>query len=86
MQSTPSTARRSPERSRRAAGEIPSESEGTANLNRLSIALGVYVLLGILAWSTLGDSRVRAVTFAILGLFAVKTWLHRRDAMRREDE
>jgi hypothetical protein len=50
-------------------------------LNRLSIALGVYVLLGILAWTTLGDSRVRAVTFVILGLFAIKTLLHRNDAM-----
>jgi hypothetical protein len=55
-------------------------------LNRLSIAVGIYLLLGILAWTTLGDNRVRMVTFAILGLFAVKTLLHRKDAMHSSDE
>jgi hypothetical protein len=55
-------------------------------LNRLGIALGVYILLGVLAWSTLGDSRIRAVTFAVLGLFAVKTLLHRKDAMHDGDK
>jgi hypothetical protein len=51
----------------------------------LSIALGIYLLLGVLAWVTLGDSRIRLVTFAILVLFAAKTLLHRKDAMH-EDE
>jgi Na+/H+ antiporter NhaA len=55
-------------------------------LNRLSIALGVYVLLGVLAWTTLADSKVRALTFVILGLFAVKTLLHRKDATHGGDE
>ena len=55
-------------------------------LNRLSIALGVYVLLGVLVWTTLSDEKVRMVTFAILGLFAVKTLLHRKDAMHSSDE
>jgi hypothetical protein len=54
-------------------------------LNRLSIALGIYLLLGVLAWVTLGDSRIRLVTFAILVLFAAKTLLHRKDVMH-EDE
>jgi Na+/H+ antiporter NhaA len=54
-------------------------------LNRLSIAFGVYVLLGVLAWTTLDDSRVQAVTFAILALFALKTLLHRKDAMHGGD-
>jgi hypothetical protein len=54
-------------------------------LNRLSIALGIYLLIGVLAWTTLGDNRVRMVTFAILGLFAVKTLLHRKDAVREND-
>jgi hypothetical protein len=26
------------------------------------------------------------MTFAILGLFAVKTWLHRRELLHREDK
>jgi hypothetical protein len=50
-------------------------------LNRLAIALGIYVVLAVLAWTTLQDSRVRTVTLAILGLFAVKTLLHRKDVM-----
>ncbi len=48
-------------------------------LNRLAIAFVVYVALGVLAWTTLPNSRVRMVTLAILGLFAVKTWLHRKN-------
>ena len=55
-------------------------------MNRLFIALGVYVLLGVLVWTTLSDEKVRMVTFAILGLFAVKTLLHRKDAMHSSDE
>jgi hypothetical protein len=55
-------------------------------VNRLAIALSVYFILGVLAWSTLSDSKVRMVTFAILGLFAVKTLLHRKDVMHDGDE
>ena len=57
-----------------------------ALLNRLSIAFGVYILLGVLAWTTLTDEKIRLVTFAILGLFAVKTLLHRKDVMGSDDE
>ena len=55
-------------------------------LNRLAIAFVVYVALGVLAWTTLQDSRVRLATLAILGLFAVKTLLHRKDVMHSGDE
>ncbi len=55
-------------------------------MNRLSIALAVYFILGVLAWTTLSDNKVRMVTFAILGLFAVKTLLHRKDVMHGRDE
>ena len=55
-------------------------------MNRLSIAFGVYILLGVLAWATLTDEKIRLVTFAILGLFAVKTLLHRKDATHSGDE
>jgi hypothetical protein len=50
-------------------------------LNRLAIALGIYLVLAVLAWTTLSDSRVRIAALAILGLFAVKTLLHRKDVM-----
>jgi hypothetical protein len=55
-------------------------------VNRLAIAFSVYLILGVLAWSTLSDSRIRMVTLAILGLFAVKTLLHRKDVMHGPDE
>ena len=54
-------------------------------LNRLSIAFAVYVLLGVLAWSTLSDAKIRLATLVILGLFAVKTLLHRNDTVRDGD-
>jgi hypothetical protein len=56
------------------------------DVNRLAIAFAAYFLLGVLAWSTLGDGRVRMVTLAILALFAVKTLLHRKDVMHGGDE
>jgi membrane protein implicated in regulation of membrane protease activity len=50
-------------------------------VNRLFIAFAVYAVLGILAWTTLSDFRIRMATFAILALFAVKSWVRRRDVM-----
>ena len=54
-------------------------------MNRLLIAFAAFVILGLLTYTTISDERVRMVTFAILGLFAVKTWLHRNDP-RESDE
>ena len=59
-------------------------------VNRLLLALIAFVVLGALAWTTLGDSRLRASTLAVLALFALKTWLRRNDVMhpdtKREGE
>ena len=55
-------------------------------MNRLWIAFVVFAVLAGLAWSTLPDERIRAVTLAILGLFAVKTWLHRKELSRPPEE
>jgi hypothetical protein len=55
-------------------------------VNRLWIACVAFVVLAGLAWTTLSDERVRLVTLAILGLFAVKTWLHRKDLSRPPEE
>jgi hypothetical protein len=52
-------------------------------VNRLLVAFAVYAALGALAYKTLPDERIRLVTFAILALFAVKTWLHRQDVIDR---
>jgi hypothetical protein len=46
------------------------------------MAFAAYVALGVLAYTTLPDERIRLMTFAILGLFAVKTWLHRGELHR----
>ena len=48
-------------------------------MNRLLIAFAVFVVLGLLTYATISDERIRMMTFAILALFAVKTWLHRHD-------
>ena len=56
------------------------------NVNRLAAALIAYVILGVLTWLTISDSRIRGVTFAILVLFAVKSWLRRKDVMHPDGE
>jgi uncharacterized membrane protein YfcA len=53
-------------------------------VKRLVVAFAAFAVLGALAYKTLPDERIRLVTFAILALFAVKTWLHRQDVIHRE--
>jgi hypothetical protein len=55
-------------------------------VNRLVVALAAFVVLGLLAYTTISDERIRVVTFAILALFAVKTWLHRHDARATDEQ
>jgi ABC-type Na+ efflux pump permease subunit len=55
-------------------------------VNRLTIAFAIYAILGVLAWSTISDSRIRLVTVAILALFAVRTLVNRRNVMHGEDK
>jgi hypothetical protein len=54
-------------------------------VNRLTIALAAYVALGLLTWATISDPRIRLVTLVILAMFAVRTWLRRKDVMHRDD-
>ena len=53
---------------------------------RLLLALLVYAGLAVLAIKTLDDPRVRGVTLAILAMFAVKTWVRRKDVLHPDDE
>ena len=55
-------------------------------LNRLTGALIAFLALGVLAVTTLSDQRIRAVTLLILGLFAFKTWVRRKDVMHPDSE
>ena len=53
---------------------------------RLAMALLAYAAIAVLAIKTLNDSRIRAVTLAILAMFAVKTWVRRKDLLHPDDE
>ena len=55
-------------------------------MNRLFLAFAAFAVLGVLAYVTLPDPRIRAMTFAILGLFAVRTWLRRSELLHRDDK
>jgi hypothetical protein len=48
------------------------------------MALIAYLVLGALAYTTLSDTRIRAATLLILGLFAFKSWVRRKDVMHRD--
>jgi hypothetical protein len=50
-------------------------------VNRLALALGAFAVLGILAWTTISDQRIRLATLLILALFAVKTLIRSKEAM-----
>ena len=56
------------------------------HLNRLAMALAAYVVLAVLAWTTLTDEKLRLVTLLILALFAVKTVVRLRDVMHTDGE
>ena len=53
-------------------------------MNRLSIALVCYVVLGALTWATIADPKFRAGTLVVLGLFAVKSVLRRNDVLHAD--
>ena len=55
-------------------------------MNRLTLAMAAFVVLGVLAWTTLSDERLRLVTLAILALFAAKTWVRRNDVMHPDNQ
>jgi hypothetical protein len=62
-----------------AAAEIPSGARD--RVKRLIIALSAFVALGILSWSTISDQRIRLVTLAVLAMYALKTWVRRKDVL-----
>ena len=54
-------------------------------MNRLSIALVCYAVLGALTWATITDPKFRAGTLAVLALLAVKSVLRRRDVLHADE-
>jgi len=55
-------------------------------MSRLTMSLIAYLVLGVLAYTTLSDPRIRAGTLLILGLFAFKSWMRRKDVMHPDGE
>jgi hypothetical protein len=52
----------------------------------LALALAAYAVLGVLAWMTITDEKLRLATFLILGLFAVKSIVRRKDMMHPDGD
>ena len=50
-------------------------------MTRFAIAMAAFAVLGVLAWTTLSDERIRLLCLAILAMFAFKTWLRRKDVV-----
>ena len=55
-------------------------------MNRLSIALVCYLVLGALTWTTITDPKIRAGTLVVLALFAVKSVLRRNEVMHPDKD
>ncbi|MGB8583739.1 MAG: hypothetical protein WCD47_23180 [Candidatus Sulfotelmatobacter sp.] len=55
-------------------------------MSRLAMAMIAYVALGILALATLDDFRIRTLTLLILGLFALKSWMRRKDVLHSDGD
>jgi hypothetical protein len=47
--------------------------------------MAAFVVLGVLAWTTLDDERIRLLCLAILAMFAFKTWVRRKETMHSSD-
>jgi hypothetical protein len=55
-------------------------------MSRLAMALIAYVGLGVLAFATLSDPRIRLLTLLILAMFAFKSWLRRKDVLHPDSD
>ncbi len=55
-------------------------------MSRLAMAMIAYGVLGALAFATLSDFRIRVLTLLILGMFAFKSWIRRKDVLRSGDK
>jgi hypothetical protein len=55
-------------------------------MSRLAMAMIAYLVLGALAFATLSDFRIRTLTLLILGMFAFKSWVRRKDVMHPDGD
>jgi hypothetical protein len=54
-------------------------------VKRLVVAMAAFVGLGVLSWTTISDQRIRLGTLAVLAMFALKTWVRRKDVLHPEE-
>ncbi len=53
-------------------------------MKRLWMALGLFAVLAVLAWTTIGDQKFRLATVVVLAMFAIRTWTwSRKQGARR---
>jgi hypothetical protein len=50
------------------------------------MALVAYLVLGGLAFTTLSDTRIRLLTLLILAMFAIKSWVRRKDVLHSDGD
>jgi hypothetical protein len=55
-------------------------------VNRFSLAMALFAILGAACWATLTDARLRAGTLVILGMFAFRTWIDHRRRLEQQRE
>jgi hypothetical protein len=55
-------------------------------VKRLIIALAAFAALGVLSWNTISDQRIRLATLAVLAMFALKTWVRRKDVLHPDND
>jgi hypothetical protein len=55
-------------------------------MSRLAMALIAYLVLGVLAFATLSDQRIRLLTLLIVAMFACKTWARRKDVIHPDGD
>jgi hypothetical protein len=53
-------------------------------VKRLVVAMAAFGALGVLSWNTISDQRIRLVTLAVLAMFALKTWVRRKDVLHSD--
>jgi uncharacterized membrane protein YfcA len=70
----------------RVSSRVDAGPERSRVLVRLYMAMIAFVVLGAAAWMTLTDQRLRLITLAILAMFAVKTWVRRKEIVRPDRE
>jgi hypothetical protein len=47
-------------------------------VSKFAVAMAIFIALELLSWLTLSDPKIRAVAMVLIGMFAMRTWVHHR--------